>query len=426
MRRIATDILTRASSQVQPEGEEPDGAAKDDPPAREEQTIGEAGDELRALEARAKQLLQLSEHALARSLLANPADPVQSPQRYVYARDRDGRLVSPREAPTYKEPRGAPMDLREVKADLEGLTAQIHDLFRRQRGGRNGEASAQGIVTGSPEYYRPPAPERSLPPAERLAPPLQGRAADWDAARDKERERLFGDRNGVGGKREWDKASYASVDPKGYAMTQIVASGQDGSPAVVAVAGQDAAEMASVEANVAAALAEAAHLTAIVPSPGVPAARTIGTGSAPEASGVGRLMDNTQHARLPYYPLAGWGWEEDGGGGGGEEDGRFLTRSEAVLEAVYRDSQRMPGLSASSSGAGASAPHPLHYQAPRRVDEWWYNDTGVVADSAADRAHPVDTDYRHPSGGLPGGWAGGGGGGRGVGQVQGAAGMAAA
>ena len=111
MRRIATDILTRASSQVQPEGEEPDGAAKDDPPAREEHTIGEAGDELRALEARAKQLLQLSEHALARSLLANPADPVQSPQRYVYARDRDGRLVSPREAPTYKEPRGAPMDL---------------------------------------------------------------------------------------------------------------------------------------------------------------------------------------------------------------------------------------------------------------------------------------------------------------------------
>ena len=134
-------------------------------------------------------------------------------------------------------------------------------------------------------------------------------------------------------------------------------------------------------------------------------------------------MDNTEHARLPYYPLAGWGWEEDGGGG--EEDRRFLTRSEAVLEAVYRDSQRMPGLI--GSGASASAQHPLHYQAPRRVDEWWYNDTGVVADSAADRAHPVDTGNRYPSGRLTGGWAGaGGGGGRGVGQVQGAAGMAAA
>jgi hypothetical protein len=46
----------------------------------------------------------------------------------------------------------------------------------------------------------------------------------------------------------------------------------------------------------------------------------------------------------------------------------------------------------------------LHYQAPRRIDQWWYNDTGAQADTAADRAHPIDTHIRGSSGRLPG-WA---------------------
>jgi hypothetical protein len=79
---------------------------------------------------------------------------------------------------------------------------------------------------------------------------------------------------------------------------------------------------------------------------------------------------------------------------GGSAQPKFLTRAEEVQEAVYSDAQRHAGYSAGAggeyseyqnpSGKGEREHHEVqHYQPPRRVDQWWYSDTGVLADTAA-------------------------------------------
>jgi hypothetical protein len=123
---------------------------------------------------------------------------------------------------------------------------------------------------------------------------------------------------------------------------------------------------------------------------------------------------------LPKFLRAGWERETELGAGGafaeGEtlgtrpflettRNGRFLTRSEQIMEEVYRDSQLMPSYRSGASDprwglgvfGGSDARNPatnlemgggvgVHGQLPRRTDEWWYNDTGAFPPSSHTQA----------------------------------------
>lgn len=305
--------------------------------------------DLRALQAQIANLTRLSQAALAQSAqqAARPIAPaIQSPEPftdlYLPAWQGEGHV-----------------DLGELNSTLDMLSSDLNSLYRHH----HQQALGGRLQIAEPE----PGPEVPSARIPRGALPQRSQPPRWQAP-----SRVLG----------------TQPDPVGWAKGAKEPYYQPNG--AYSLKAEDLEDLSSVEAAVASGLAECTHLASIV-AHGGDDEELLQQGSLP-AGAVGALGNGAPP--LPYYPQAGWGWE----------GGRFMTRSEEIMDAVYRDAQRQPGYYGTRDAAAADKnPPTLHHEAPRRVDEWWYNDTGVRPEHTSDRAHPMDTFAPGPRGRAPGG-----------------------